>query len=375
MTLRSSPDRDVAEDSADEERADGERATATPEQRIAALLGRARAARAAKDLAAAHALYIEAAELGSTDADYALGVFALAGQVVARDARMGATHLRRAADAGHLQARVHLANVLDTGTVTGQPEPERAALFVRAAARSLGLAGTETAADKRALAEAGVGRFVAQVQDATYEETERWNKKARALGYGKRGPASEPELPPLAEQSDPAGVEPAQLSPAPSQRQLTEPPPKPKPKSKAKPGKPGPSAGEALAAAGFSLLFLVAGWGIAFAGVQAATTALELARPVPVFGARLDLIWPAAVGVVGVLPALLFYRASAFLRALGIALVAAFAGFMLHGTGKLVLLGARELQALALGSAVLWLALLVLGFVGGAKASSKRVEL
>ncbi|RYZ63196.1 MAG: sel1 repeat family protein, partial [Proteobacteria bacterium] len=186
MDPRGNPDPELLEGDGDDS---PERAPVSPEARIAALLSDARAARADKDLPRAHAIYTEAAALGSTDADYALGVFALAGQVVGRDPRLGATHLRRAADAGHLQARVHLANVLDTGLVTGLPEPERAALFIRGVARSLSLSGTDTAADQRALAEAGVGRFVTAVEDATYEESQRWTKKARALGYGKRGPA------------------------------------------------------------------------------------------------------------------------------------------------------------------------------------------
>jgi len=366
MDPRGNPDPELLEGDGDDS---PERAPVSPEARIAALLSDARAARADKDLPRAHAIYTEAAALGSTDADYALGVFALAGQVVGRDPRLGATHLRRAADAGHLQARVHLANVLDTGLVTGLPEPERAALFIRGVARSLALSGTDTAADQRALAEAGVGRFLTAVEDATYEETQRWTKKARALGYGKRGPASDPELPPALVHSSPG----TEAEPAPSQRQLTEPPPKPKVTQPLRAR--GPSAGEALAAAGFALLFLVASWGLAFAGVQAAHTALELGQKVPLVGHRVDLVWPLAVGVVGVWPTLLFYRGSAFLRAVGIAVLAAFAGFMLHGTGRLQLIEPREVQALAAFTVALWLALLVLGFAGGAKASSKHASL
>lgn len=371
MTMRGNPETDPSEPEAEEV----ERAPVTAEARIAALLDEARAARSAKDLTRAHALYTQAAALGSTDADYALGVFALAGQVVARDPRVGATHLRRAADQGHLQARVHLANVLDTGTVAGQPEPERAALFIRGVARSLGLAGTETAADRRALAEAGVGRFIAEIEDGTYEETERWNKKARALGFGRRGLQSEPDLSAMtASDLTPAPLAPPSTDAASSARPLIEPPPKPKVKPNVGPSR-GPSAGEALAAAGFASLFLGAGWGIAFAATEAAQAAIEMGQVMPVLGTRIILLWPIAVGLVGVLPALLFYRGSAWLRSFGVALVTAFAGFMLHGTGKLLLVSPRELQALALGSAAFWLSLLVFGFAGGAKSSAKRASL
>lgn len=359
MTVEPRPETDF-----DEEEEQAERAAATTGERIAELLTAARAARGEKDLARSHALYTEAASLGSTDADYALGVFALSGQVVARDPKVGATHLRRAADAGHLQARVHLANALDTGTIAGQPEPERAALFVRGVARSLGLAGTESPDDQRALAEAGLGRFLAEIPDATYEESTRWSKKARALGYGKRGPASDPELPPV--QTSAVSSAPAALTTAPAGAEV---PAKPRVKPRRKPS--GPTAGEAAAAAGFALLFLVAGWGVAFASVQAAHAALEQGRELPALGTRVDLLWPLAVGVVGVLPATLFYRGGAFLRAFGAGLIAAFAGFMLHGTGTLVVLEVREMQALAIGTAVFWGALLVLGFLGGAKASKK----
>lgn len=343
---------------------DAERTAATTEELIAELLTSARAARSAKDLALSHALYTEAAGLGSTDADYALGVFALTGQVVARDPRVGATHLRRAADAGHLQARVHLANALDTGTISGKPEPDRAALFVRGVARSLGLAGTDSPEDRRALAEAGLGRFLADIPDATYEETQRWTKKSRALGFGKRGPASDPELPPPEPSASLAAAAPNAAPP---------PVPAPKPKVNAKRQPKGPSAGEAAAAAGFALLFLVAGWGVAFASVQAAHAALEQGQRLPALGSRADLLWPLAVGVVGVLPAALFYRGGAFIRALGLGIVAAFAAFMLHGTGTLVVLEMREMQALALGTSAFWLALLVLGFLGGAKTSKKSI--
>ncbi len=341
---------------------EAERPAVTPDERIAELLTAARAARSNKDLARAHVLYGEAASLGSTDADYALGVFALAGQVVARDPKAGALHLRRAADAGHLQARVHLANALDTGTIAGHPEPERAALFVRGVARALGLAGTEAPDDQRALAEAGLGRFLAEIPDATYEESTRWSKRARALGFGRRGPASDPELPPL-EAPQPQDA-PAPVLPEPA-------PPKAKTARRAQPS--GPSAGEAAAAAGFALLFLVAGWGVGFGSVQAAYAALEQGTQLPLLGARVELLWPLAVGIVGVLPATLFYRGGAFVRALGAGAIAAFAAFMLHGTGTLVVLEARELQALAVGSAAFWVALLVLGFLGGAKASKKNV--
>lgn len=352
----------AAPDDADEQ-AEAERPAVTPDERIAELLTAARTARSNRDLARAHVLYGEAASLGSTDADYALGVFALAGQVVARDPKAGALHLRRAADAGHLQARVHLANALDTGTIAGHPEPERAALFVRGVARALGLAGTEAPDDQRALAEAGLGRFLAEISDATYEESTRWSKRARALGFGRRSPASDPELPPL-EVTQP------QEMPAPVPAEPA--PPKTKTKTARRAQPSGPSAGEVAAAAGFALLFLVAGWGVAFGSVQAAHAALEQGTQLPLLGARAELLWPLAVGIVGVVPATLFYRGGAFVRALGVGAIAAFAAFMLHGTGTLVVLQARELQALALGSAAFWVALLVLGFFGGAKASKKN---
>lgn len=330
------------------------------EERAEELLAAARAARAAKDLARAHAYYMEAANLGSADADYAIGVFHVVGQVVARDPKQAQIYLRRAADAGHLQARVHLANLLESGALTGSPDAERATLFVRGAARSLGLAGIDSEDDKLALSEAGIGRFLDEV---TLDEDDRarLSRKARALGWGRRSALSEPELPPL-EISAPAPV--AAPAPAPGEA------PKPaaaKAKVVKRKNADRPSFGEAIAAAGFSALFLGAGWGVAFAASEAAHEALAMGQQLPLIGRNLFLLWPIGVLAIGALPINLFYRAGAYWRGIGVGVAAGFAGFTVHGTGALVLLESRALQGLAAGTVGFWLTLLVLGFLGGAK--------
>jgi len=135
-----------------------------------------------------------------------------------------------------------------------------------------------------------------------------------------------------------------------------------------------PSRTHALAAFAFEAMFLAAS---AAAGHLATLGAAELVRhgtPVPVVGARVDLILPLLIGVVGVLPAFLMYKAGTVLRAIVVGGIAAGAGYAAWGAPHVTLLLGKELQALVFGVAGFLATLLVLGLLGGAKPPRKPMK-
>lgn len=165
---------------------------------IDALLGIAKEARKG-DLALARAAYEAAGRLGSGDALYAIALI----RFQSGDEGTAKVSLREAADSGHLLARIHLANLYETGAVYTQ-DTEKATNWYRMAARSAGI-DMDSEDGRRRLAELGGIRATRALDEAGAlgnEEREKLLRKARL--HGARTGSSRGVLQSLAELMGPA---------------------------------------------------------------------------------------------------------------------------------------------------------------------------
>jgi hypothetical protein len=313
-----------------------------------AVLALARAYRAGteelpRDLGQCFECYRRAAELGSAEAEYSLALFYFAGGVVPRDTKQGLSCVRAAADLGSVDAKVYLANLYQSGIHYAQDD-EKADVWHRSAARSAGIdAEPGSPEHARAMAELGCVRYgleLSEQPDVTEAERERWLDKARAHGCHA-----------VLRRSDAEGV--AVAGRAGRSRAASR-----------------PEARAWIAAFFYASLFMTAALG---AGWLCAAAAMELparGRIVPFVGADpFRSLWGAAV-LLGVLPTLLVYRVAAVLRAV---VVGAFGGVFGHvawGT-SFALLAQRSVQSLAFSAGAFLTALLILGWLGGAKLAHR----
>lgn len=362
--------------------------------------------------------YRAAAELGSAEAEYAVALFSMnGGTVVAQDLKVGTTSLRVAAEKGSVAAKVYLGNLYELG-IHYKADPEKADVWYRNAARSAGVtaeAGSEEWL--RAMAELGCARYVLILTSKSEDEAEkkRLLARAKAHGHGLRirsdpgegdratfvdalagaeaahgggaGPAGAMTgtPPPVAvdvpqrERKD-TSPETRQAKAKVEERSKSQPPPAKtltaaeraslekadRAAKKAAAERSARIAG-ALAAFGYALLFMLAG---ASAGYAAALGARELVahgQSLPGLGKNTRYVFPIVVGVIGVLPAWLVYRFSAFLKGLlGGAVVGAI-GWVAWGTGRAVFHSDRQVQAFVFGLVGFLVAMLVLGLLGGTK--------
>ena len=375
------------------------------------LLARAKEARAQKDMAVCLACYEAAARLGSGEAHYAAALFYLSGQVVAQDTKRGTTHLRAAAEAGVLPARVYLGNLYELG-IHYAADPEKADVWYRSAARAAGIADDMEEEERaKRLADLGCVRAYLELagdESASEEERAAWAKKARALGYGLKvreeaaarasapppesflatvpeaavatkdaAKASRPAAPKTLEELEAQGTKKAALdkgAPADAKDAKKPEPKKPEPK-KPEPKKPaGPSRfTPALGLRAFLLevIFLATGVAAGWLGMEGARMLIASRGALPVIADQPERALAILVALVGVLPALLVYKARTFVAALGAAAVAAGVGFWLHGTPTGTWLASRALQVSGFAAAGFLAALLVFGFFGGAKPPKK----
>jgi hypothetical protein len=344
--------------------------------------------------------YRAAAELGSAEAEYAVALFYLSGGVVPQDLKEGATRLRAAAEKGSIPARVYLGNMYELG-IHYKADPEKADVWYRNAARAAKLddaPGSEGHA--YGLAELGCVRYVlALVETGAVEEEDKTRllARAKAHGYGLRvrddaegermtftDALAGAEAAADAASGAPAGGAPAPLEasspiapPAPDAKnrerantapstpgakKKAESTPEPKPKKKS-----GPGASVGLAAFGYALLFVLTGCGAGYAASLGARELVAHGHLLPGLGARVHLVFPIVLGIVGVLPAWLVYKLSAVVKAILVGGALAGVGWIAWGTGQGAFHGAREVQAIAFGLAGFLAALLVLGLLGGTK--------
>jgi hypothetical protein len=358
---------------------------AVTEGDVDALLALAKTRRASKDMKGCYDAYTSAAALGSMEAEYAIALFLMNGGVVAQDLKEGSMRLRSAADKGSVPAKVYLGNLYELG-IHYKADPEKADVWYRNAARAAQLE-TEPGTDEhaRALADLGCVRHVLALTanaDLAEEEKTRLYARAKAHGYGlkvrdastsadgsgDRATFTDALL--VAETRDRKSTMPETKQAREKVEAVTKeraadtvPPPKKK--------TPISNFGAGLAAFGYALLFATAGVGAAYAATLGAKELVAHGTFLPGLGSRTDLVFPIVLGVVGVLPAWLVYKLSAFMKAL-------FAGGMLGGVGWVAwgmgqtIHAHRPLQAIVFGLVGFLGALLVLGIMGGTKRSTKE---
>jgi TPR repeat protein len=365
-----------------------EETEAVAEGDVDALLALAKTRRSAKDLKGCYEAYKSAADLGSMEAEYAVALFLMNGSVVPQDLKEGTMRLRSAADKGSIPAKVYVGNLYELG-IHYKADPEKADVWYRNAARAARVEEEPGSDDHaKALADLGCVRYVlARVETGAVDEEEkvRLLTRAKAHGYGLKvkdgataseASADRPTMTDallVAETRERKDTAPAtkqarvKAEEATKQRSADTTPPALK--KKAAPSSTGTSDG--LAAFGYALLFAIAGVGAAYAATLGAKELVEHGTTLPGLGSRTDLVFPIVLGVVGVLPAWLVYKFSAFAKGLVAAAVMGGVGWVAWGTGQ-VIHANRWLQAIAFGLAGFLAALLVLGILGGTKLKPKR---
>lgn len=364
---------------------------AVAEGDVDALLALAKTRRASKDLKGCYEAYKSAADLGSMEAEYAVALFVMNGSVVPQDLKEGTMRLRSAADKGSIPAKVYLGNLYELG-IHYKADPEKADVWYRNAARAARIeqeAGSDEHA--KALADLGCVRYVlARVESGAVDEEEKTRllTRAKAHGYGLKvkdgSPATEGsgERPTMtdallvAETRERKNTAPetkqarVKVEEATKQRSADTTPPAPNNKKNTS-AQSSTNVSDGLAAFGYALLFAVAGVGAAYAATLGAKELVEHGTKLPALGTRTDLVFPIVLGVIGVLPAWLVYKLSAFAKGLVAAAVMGGVGWVAWGTGQIIHAN-RWLQAIAFGLAGFLAALLVLGILGGTKLKPRR---
>lgn len=347
-----------------------------------ALLATAREKRAARDLRGCFEAYQAAADLGSGEAEYAVALFLMSGTVVPQDAKAGATRLRSAAEKGSVPAKVYLGNLYELG-IHYRADPEKADVWYRNAARSARIdleAGTDEHA--HALAELGCVRYVlALLEGGELDEAEkaRLLARAKAHGYGWRPKEADATAPDADASGDRGTLTDAlfvaedaksrqRADTAPATRVARE---KVATARQAKTKRrPSTQLADGLAAFGYAILFATAGVGAAYAATLGARELVARGTPLPGLGTRTDLVLPIVLFAVGVLPAWLVYKPSAFAKGLFSAAIMGGIGWVAWGAGQ-ILHESRTIQSIAFTLAGFLASLLVLGILGGTKLKKR----
>lgn len=360
---------------------------------VDALLAIAKEKRAAREMKGCLDAYRAAADLGSAEAEYAVALFSMNGGVVAQDLKEGTMRLRSAAEKSSVPAKVYLGNLYELG-IHYRADAEKADVWYRNAARSAKVEeepGTDEHA--RALAELGCVRYVLALVETgkvSDEEKTRLLARAKAHGYGlkiKDGAANVPDATAdRATMTDALLV--AEARPEERQRANTTPGTKAArekvegaakqraadtipPAKKSRKGQPSAKVADGLAAFGYAILFATAGVGAAYAATLGARELVARGTALPGLGTRVELVFPIVLLVVGVLPAWLVYKASAFFKGLASAAVMGGVGWVAWGTGQAIHTS-RPMQAIAFALAGFLASLLVLGILGGTKTKKMR---
>jgi hypothetical protein len=348
---------------------------------VEGLVALARAARAGshgrtKDMKVAFEAYRAAGDAGHAESDFAAALFCMTGTGTTKDLKEAASRLRRAADAGHVDAKVTLGNFYDLGLHFAK-DGEKADVWYRSAARAAKIehpmGSTEAT---RALAALGSTRhteLLAAVPNVDPDELTAARKRARLRGGSLQGPAE-----PAATTRGPSDATKAEDTSAPLEvaRPSTEDATKKKLATLEKDAKL-PSKVTARAGAGaflYALLFTATAFGAAFAAEAGARELVAHGKPIPVVGARIELVFPLLFGAISLLPQLLVYKAVTVVRSTVVAALGFGAGWVLYGTGKLAIGDARLSQAIAFAGAAFLTSLLLQGLLGGAKGGDPIVS-
>lgn len=337
------------------------------EQDVEALLAAAREARTNKDMKKCLELYEAAAQLGSGDGHYAAALFYLGGQIVAQDFKKGTSHLRAAAEAGILSAKIYMANLYELG-IHYAPDAEKADVWYRNAARAAEIEEGEDYARK--MADIGSARHyleLASDESTTEDDRAAWGKKARALGYQLKTRSQPDVVPPSTSTLTSAPVIPVpekkvEEAPAPVAKKPE--PPKKKPATWFT-----PIAG--IKAFAVEVLFMGAALATGFLATEGAKILIQQQGALPILGNHAERAYGIAIALIGILPALLVYRARTVAASIGAGAVTAAIGFWLHGSPKGTWLEPRPFQILVFALAGFLGCALALGMLDGAKPAKK----
>ncbi len=356
---------------------------------IDALLGIAKEARKG-DLPLARAAYEAAGRLGSGDALYALALI----RFQAGDEGTAKVSLREAADSGHLLARIHLANLYETGAVYTQ-DAEKATNWYRMAARSAGI-DMDSEDGRRRLAELGGIRATRALDEAGAlgdDEREKLLRKARLHGartVAVSGPGeatrptettndndnalvsarlpAERDAPLSTEASGGPSIRAARQQSAPAKVPAKTAPSKAEPTRK-KAATPRPkghgSAVDGLFATLWTTLFAAGGLGAGFAVRAGVAELYAKGEAIPVYGTHAEYIFPSVALTVTFLPSFLFFRGATVLKALPIGAIGYAVGVHL-ASGQMRVIP-TDLLPTVLGAAAFLGAALGFGLFGGAK--------
>ncbi len=366
----------------------------------AALVALARAHRTGaegreKSMRLCHEAYEAAANLGSAEASYALALFAMQGGLGAQDWKAGAAHLRRAADAGHLDAKVYIANLYELG-IHYAKDPAKADVWYRNAARQASIKdAVETEEFALAMAELGSAReyqILVEAGAVADEDKERLARRARLHGYElrARAPSEVARSDSFVPDAPRAPARKAAAKPASTLAELeakttkgrasgeekvkAATPRVDKPARKATARSDASSVTFALGMVAFlyAIVFVATAAGAGYALTEGAKVLIAKSGPLPLLGKRVELIMPAAFFLLAFVPQFLFYKASAVMKALLAAGLASGLGWVAWGTGKGMFLPNQVQQSAGFAVAGFLTALLVVGVLGGAKA--KQLE-
>lgn len=371
---KASPEQEASDEAAESERAlDGLKTSGDVE----GLLNLAKAYRSGsapggRDLERCFSAYRAAAELGSSEAEYAVALFFMSStRVVPRSAKEGVARLRVAADKGSVQAKIYLGNLYELG-IHYRTDPEKAEVWYRSAARTAGVSaepGSDAYANE--LAELGCVRYalaLAEGGKVSAADQARLLQRARAHGYGLR-------------LNDDRGVDGPTLLDNPAEgdvaRVSVDEPTKPTiPEANAGPVTTAWSSRMAIALGAFSyaMLFAITGVAAGYAATLGARELVARGTMLPGLGARTNLVFPLVLVALGVLPTWLVYRLSAVVKAFLIGAMIGGVGWVAWGTEQAVFHPNRSIQSVTTAMAGFLASLLVLGLLDGTKRASRRAR-
>ncbi len=370
-----------------------------------------------RDLRACFETYKRAAQLGSVEATYAVALFLMSGGAVPQDLKAGAEQLRAAADAGHVPAKMYLANMYDLGIFYAK-DAEKADVWYRNVARASDIRDVIGSPEyRRRMAELGSARdFFILAESGTLDEEARENLRRRARMLGLDLKVAAPPAPgaPILTPGTMQGYKPGNESTPQTTAVVT--PPQGMPAGSLEASQAtgtGPSKAAAQAAAAqanaaqaskakaasaknkaarakraaspwtvsagltaFALaaIFIVVGLALGY-GLTVAAVAPGISVRIPAhFG---PWIVPATFGLVSVLPQILMYRIEALIKSIVLGGAFAATGFVVWRAGLLAnvpVLGSMSLiVSLSYASAVgLAFGLLLLGVHGGVRVKKLR---
>jgi len=372
------------------EAAAGDLATLEADGDVEALLAIAKEARKG-DLPLARAAYEAAGRLGSGDALYALALI----RFQAGDEGPAKVSLREAADGGHLLARIHLANLYETGAVYTQ-DAEKATNWYRMAARSAGI-DMDSDDGRRRLAELGGIRATRALDEAGIlgdDEREKLLRKARLHGArtappsgaasretagpqeqgpvrsrppaNSQGAASRETAGPQEQDANIATEAPVAVARA-TPPATAEPRKNPAPRKKAATPRPKGhgSVVDGLLATLWTSLFAAGGLGAGFAVRAGVAELYAKGEAIPVYGTHAEYIFPSVALAVTVFPSFLFFRGVTVLKSLPIGALGYAVGVHL-ASGQMRVIPS-DLLPTVLGAAAFLGAALGFGLFGGAK--------